>query len=121
MKRMLSVAVLSALGAGSMAVQAAEFADTAQVISATPIYDRVSAPRQECVNEPVTTYEDRRVRRDTPDAYRENRDYRVNSTERAAPSSREPLPSSVTRTRSGASTASRRSLARRHCWISCAS
>ncbi len=88
MKRMLSVAVLSALGAGSMAVQAAEFADTAQVISATPIYDRVSAPRQECVNEPVTTYEDRRVRRDTPDAYRENRDYRdnrdyrVNSTER---------------------------------------
>ncbi len=82
MKRMLTVAVLSTLGVGAMTAQAAEFADTAQVISATPIYDRVSSPRRECVNEPVTTYEDRRIRRDVPDAYRENRDYRSSSTER---------------------------------------
>lgn len=81
MKRILTVAVLSTLGAGTMSAQAAEFADTAQVISATPIYDRVSSPRQECVNEPVTTYEERRVRRDLPDAYRENRDYRSSSSE----------------------------------------
>lgn len=82
MKRMLTVAVLSTLGVGAMTAQAAEFADTAQVISATPIYDRVSSPRRECVNEPVTTYEERRIRRDVPDAYRENRDYRSSSTER---------------------------------------
>ncbi|MBL8512978.1 MAG: glycine zipper 2TM domain-containing protein [Betaproteobacteria bacterium] len=82
MKRMLTVAVLSTLGVGAMTVQAAEFADTAQVISATPIYDRVSSPRRECVNEPVTTYEERRVRREYPDAYRENRDYRSSSNDR---------------------------------------
>ncbi|TAG49741.1 MAG: glycine zipper 2TM domain-containing protein [Betaproteobacteria bacterium] len=38
---------------------AQSFSDTAQVISAQPIYERVTVPRQECVNETITS--DRRV------------------------------------------------------------
>lgn len=34
---------------------AADFVDTARVISSTPIYERVSEPRQECWNETVST------------------------------------------------------------------
>jgi uncharacterized protein YcfJ len=82
MKTALTAAVLSTLGLAAGVANAAEFSDTAQVISATPIYDRVSSPRRECVSEPVTTYEDRRVRREYPDSYRENRDYRGSSSDR---------------------------------------
>lgn len=41
------------------AAMAQSYSDTAQVLSAQPIYERTSVPRQECVNETVTT--DRRV------------------------------------------------------------
>lgn len=78
MKSILSVAVLSTLGAVGLPAGtafAADYTDTAQVISATPVYERVSAPRRECVNEPVTTYDERRVRRDRNDSYRESRTY----------------------------------------------
>lgn len=36
-------------------VCAADFVDTAKVVSSTPIYERVSEPRQECWNETVST------------------------------------------------------------------
>lgn len=50
MKKTIAIAVLSAFaGAG---VAAPDFTDTAQVISSTPIVERVYEPRQEC--EPVT-------------------------------------------------------------------
>jgi uncharacterized protein YcfJ len=50
MKKTFSVAVLSAFaGAG---VAAPDFTDTAQVVSSTPIVERIYEPRQEC--EPVT-------------------------------------------------------------------
>jgi uncharacterized protein YcfJ len=51
-----SLLALSLLGAFGVA-HASDFTDTARVISSTPIYDRVSEPRQECwtetVNEPA--------------------------------------------------------------------
>ncbi len=56
MKRTLAAFfALTAVGAAF----AQSFSDTAQVVSAQPIYERVSVPRQECVNETITT--DRRV------------------------------------------------------------
>jgi uncharacterized protein YcfJ len=75
MRTALTVAVFSTLGLATGVAHAAEFSDTAQVLSATPIYDRIASPRRECTNEPVTTYEDRRVRRDHPDSYYESRDF----------------------------------------------
>ena len=74
MKAILAVAVLSTLGLGTT-VTAAEYADVATVISSTPVYERVSAPRRECINEQVSTYDDRRVRRVQPDSYYESRNY----------------------------------------------
>jgi uncharacterized protein YcfJ len=50
-------ASLAALAVTSAMAQS--YSDTAQVLSAQPIYERTSVPRQECVNETVTT--DRRV------------------------------------------------------------
>ncbi|MBI3938751.1 MAG: glycine zipper 2TM domain-containing protein, partial [Betaproteobacteria bacterium] len=50
MKSRLVVPVVLGLAASGAA--AADFTDTAQVISATPVYERVSEPRQECSNEP---------------------------------------------------------------------
>jgi uncharacterized protein YcfJ len=41
--------------------------DVAQVISATPIYERVSTPRRECYVEQVASYEERRVAHRTYD------------------------------------------------------
>ena len=72
MKTILAVAVLSTLGLAATA-SAAEYGDVATVISSTPVYERVSAPRRECVNEQVASYEERRVRRDYPDSYGETR------------------------------------------------
>ena len=74
MKAILAVAVLSTLGLGNT-VSAAEYADVATVISSTPVYERVSSPRRECVNEQVSTYDERRVRRVQPDGYDESRSY----------------------------------------------
>ena len=62
MKTVLTVAVLSALGLAAGAVSAAEYGDVATVISATPIVERVAAPRRECFTEQVTSYDERRVR-----------------------------------------------------------
>ena len=41
--------------ASSSPAWAADFVDTARVISSTPIYERVSEPRQECWNETVSS------------------------------------------------------------------
>jgi uncharacterized protein YcfJ len=49
MKKMISIAVLSAFA--STGIAAPDFTDTAQVISSTPIVERIYEPRQEC--EPV--------------------------------------------------------------------
>ena len=48
---------LAALAVSSVTAQS--YSDTAQVLSAQPIYERNNVPRQECTNETVTT--DRRV------------------------------------------------------------
>ena len=54
MKRHLAVAAIAAAGSviGSSALAQP---DTARVLSATPIYDRVTEPRRECRTEYVTT------------------------------------------------------------------
>ena len=63
MKSILTIAVLSGLGlsAGAGVASASPHNDVATVISATPIYERVSAPRRECFTEQVTAYDERRV------------------------------------------------------------
>ena len=72
MKSILAAAVLSTLGFAATAT-AAEYGDVATVISATPVYERVSSPRRECFNEQVSAYEERRVQRGYPDSYGESR------------------------------------------------
>ncbi len=57
MLKPIAAAVLSLAAASGAFAQA--YSDTAQVVSAQPIYERVSTPRQECVNETVTV--DRRT------------------------------------------------------------
>ncbi|HEX7605473.1 MAG TPA: glycine zipper 2TM domain-containing protein [Usitatibacter sp.] len=58
-KTLLAGALLSsALVPGVVLAQA--YGDTARVISATPLYDRVAEPRRECHDEQVTAYEERR-------------------------------------------------------------
>lgn len=57
MLKPLSAALLAALAAGSVAAQS--FSDVAQVLSAQPIYERVTTPRQECFNETISV--DRRT------------------------------------------------------------
>lgn len=69
MKTVLTVAVLSTLGLVSGVAFAADYADVATVISATPIVERVSSPRRECYTEQVTSYDERRVRRPVQDVY----------------------------------------------------
>ena len=49
MKRKTIAILIIALGSGS--AYAADFVDTAPVVAATPIIERVSEPRQECYNE----------------------------------------------------------------------
>lgn len=48
MKTLLTTAVLSVIGLTTGPALASQYGDVATVISATPIYQRVSAPRQEC-------------------------------------------------------------------------
>lgn len=50
MKTRILVSALLAVAAGA---QAADFTDTAQVISATPIYESINEPREECWTETV--------------------------------------------------------------------
>lgn len=49
MKRKIIATLIIALGSGG--AYAADFVDTAPVVAATPIIERVSEPRQECYNE----------------------------------------------------------------------
>ena len=51
--KQIFAASLAALSVG--AAMAQSYSDTAQVLSAQPIYERSSVPRQECSNETVTT------------------------------------------------------------------
>ena len=74
MKAILTLAVLSTLGLVATA-NAAEYGDVATVISSTPVVERVSSPRHECVDEQVTAYDERRVRSAQPDSYGESRGY----------------------------------------------
>ena len=62
MKTVLTIAVLSTLGLSAGAAFAAPHSDVATVISSTPVYERVSAPRRECYTEQLTSYDERRVR-----------------------------------------------------------
>jgi uncharacterized protein YcfJ len=80
-KRLSLVAAMSAVGllsvGASLTASANQYGDTAQVISSTPIYERVSVPRRECYTEQVAAYEERRSSRVVyEDRYRES--YREN-------------------------------------------
>ena len=59
--KQIFVASLAALAVSSAMAQSQgqNYSDTAQVLSAQPIYERNNVPRQDCANETVTT--DRRV------------------------------------------------------------
>lgn len=52
MNKIMLAMVMSTL---STAVWAVDYVDTAKVISSTPIYERISEPKQECWNETITT------------------------------------------------------------------
>ena len=54
------VVLIAALGTGH-AVAASDFVDTAQVVSSTPIIERISEPRQECSNEAPPAPKERSV------------------------------------------------------------
>lgn len=71
-KTILGIAIAATLGAVASTASAQVYGDTARVISATPIYDRVATPRRECRTEPTGGYEERRVR-PGPDEYRSAR------------------------------------------------
>ncbi len=58
-KTVLSLAVLTTLAAGS--AMAYPQTEVAQVISTTPIYQRVATPQRQCWTEQVAAYEERRV------------------------------------------------------------
>ncbi len=86
-KRLSLVAAMSAVGLLSVGASltasanqyghGAQYDDRAQVISSTPIYERVSVPRRECYTEQVASYEERRHSRTVyEDRYRES--YREN-------------------------------------------
>lgn len=62
-KRVSAIAGLSVAGLLSVGAYANDFNDTATVISSIPVYERVSAPRQQCWTEQVASYEERRVNR----------------------------------------------------------
>lgn len=78
-KRISITAGLSLAGLLSVSAYANDFDDTATVISSTPIYERVSVPRQQCWTEQVASYEERRVNRVVyNDAYNQNYDQTYN-------------------------------------------
>jgi uncharacterized protein YcfJ len=87
-KRLSVIATMSAVGllsaGASLTASAghygngAQYDDRAQVISSTPVYERVSVPRRECRVEQVASYEERRSSRVVyEDRYRES--YRDNN------------------------------------------
>lgn len=68
MKNRIMIAALAAVaGAAPLAFGQSTYGDVARVISATPIYERIDAPRRECRNEQVTAYEERRSVRPAPE------------------------------------------------------
>ncbi len=69
MKKLVALAVVSALGTTSGAALARTYGDTARVIESRPIYEQVSVPAQQCWTEPVTTYQPQRVVREVPRTY----------------------------------------------------
>ena len=62
MKKPLAIAI-AILGAASLPAPAESFPDSARVISVTPVYERVPIAREECWNDQVRGYEERRVTR----------------------------------------------------------
>ena len=71
-KRLGVIAAMSAVGllsvGASLSASANQYGqnvqyDNAQVISSTPVYERVSAPRRECYTEQVASYDERRSSR----------------------------------------------------------
>ncbi len=75
-----ALSTLAVAGVFATTAQANEFGDVATVISSTPIFERVSVPRQQCYTEQVASYEERRVNRvvydeDRRDDSRDSRDY----------------------------------------------
>lgn len=62
MKKPIALAALvAAVVALPQAASAGPYRDTATVLAVTPVYQRVSVPREQCWTEPVTAYETRRV------------------------------------------------------------
>lgn len=68
MKNMVLIAAAaSVLGAAVLDASAqSTYGDVAKVLSATPVYERVSSPRRDCRPEQVTAYEERRAVREEP-------------------------------------------------------
>jgi uncharacterized protein YcfJ len=69
MKAFLTTAVLAAIGLTAGPALANQYGDVATVISTTPVYQRVSAPRQECWAEQVGAYDERRLVRPGGEEY----------------------------------------------------
>ena len=69
MKTILTIAVLSTLGLSAVVAFAAPHSDVATVISSTPVYASVAAPRRECYTEQVTRVDERRVVRPVQQEY----------------------------------------------------
>jgi uncharacterized protein YcfJ len=61
MKNMMLAAMVAA--AFATGAQADSFPDRARVLSATPVHERIPVTREECWNDRVRTYEERRVTR----------------------------------------------------------
>jgi uncharacterized protein YcfJ len=61
--RMFAVAASAALGALAFPAFAESFGDQARVISSRPVYERIPVAREECWNDRVRGYEERRVTR----------------------------------------------------------
>jgi uncharacterized protein YcfJ len=62
----LAAAGACALGGFAGTASAQVYGDTARVVAATPVYERVSVPRRECHVEQVSAYEERRTERIEP-------------------------------------------------------
>ncbi len=87
-KRLSLVAAMSAVGLLSVGAsltasagqygRGAQYDDRAQVISSTPVYERVSVPRRECHVEQVASYEERRHSRTVYDEPRYRESYNDN-------------------------------------------
>lgn len=61
MKKILSTAVIAALGLGSATAFARPHGDLARVVASTPVYESIQVPQERCWTQPVTTYENRAV------------------------------------------------------------